>query len=70
MANDGMYEQMSAKPGFIAALDQSGGSTPGALHAYGIADSAWYDDEAEMFELMHADARAHHDLAILHRRRR
>ena len=31
MANDAMYKQMSAKPGFVAALDQSGGSTPGAL---------------------------------------
>lgn len=53
MANDAMYKQMSAKPGFIAALDQSGGSTPGALRAYGIPDSAWHGDEAEMFKLMH-----------------
>ncbi len=53
MANDAMYKQMSAKPGFIAALDQSGGSTPGALRAYGIPDSAWHGDEAEMFRLMH-----------------
>jgi fructose-bisphosphate aldolase class I len=53
MANDEMYKQMSAKPGFVAALDQSGGSTPGALRAYGIPDSAWHDDEAEMFGLMH-----------------
>jgi fructose-bisphosphate aldolase, class I len=53
MANDAMYKQMSAKPGFIAALDQSGGSTPGALRAYGIPDSAWHGDEAEMFGLMH-----------------
>ena len=53
MANDAMYRQMSAKPGFIAALDQSGGSTPGALRAYGIPDSAWHGDEAEMFRLMH-----------------
>jgi fructose-bisphosphate aldolase class I len=48
-----MYKQMSAKPGFIAALDQSGGSTPGALRAYGIPDSAWHGDEAEMFRQMH-----------------
>jgi fructose-bisphosphate aldolase class I len=48
-----MYKQMSAKPGFVAALDQSGGSTPGALRAYGIPDSAWHGDEAEMFKLMH-----------------
>src|SRR5262245_30577649 len=53
MANDAMYKQMSAKPGFIAALDQSGGSTPGALRAYGIPDSAWHGDEAEMFRLVH-----------------
>jgi len=53
MANDAMYKQMSAKPGFVAALDQSGGSTPGALRAYGIPDSAWHGDEAEMFGLMH-----------------
>ena len=53
MANDAMYKQMSAKPGFIAALDQSGGSTPGALRAYGIPDSAWHGDEAEMFGLVH-----------------
>jgi len=53
MANDAMYKQISAKPGFIAALDQSGGSTPGALRAYGIADSAWHGDEAEMFKLVH-----------------
>jgi fructose-bisphosphate aldolase class I len=48
-----MYRQISTKPGFIAALDQSGGSTPGALRAYGISDSAWHADEAEMFGLMH-----------------
>jgi fructose-bisphosphate aldolase class I len=53
MANDAMYQQMSAKPGFVAALDQSGGSTPGALRAYGIPDSAWHGDEAEMYKLMH-----------------
>lgn len=53
MANDAMSKQMSAKPGFVAALDQSGGSTPGALRAYGIPDSAWHGDEAEMFKMMH-----------------
>ncbi|HTU56055.1 MAG TPA: fructose bisphosphate aldolase [Acetobacteraceae bacterium] len=52
MANEKMHAQMSAKPGFIAALDQSGGSTPGALRLYGIPDSA-YSGEAEMFRLMH-----------------
>jgi len=48
-----MLEQISDKPGFLAALDQSGGSTPGALRAYGIPDTA-YSDEAAMFRLMHA----------------
>lgn len=43
---------MATKPGFIAALDQSGGSTPGALRLYGIPDSA-YNGDAEMFKLMH-----------------
>ncbi|MGR3435474.1 MAG: fructose bisphosphate aldolase [Shimia sp.] len=39
--------------GFVAALDQSGGSTPKALKAYGIAEGAWASD-AEMFDLIHA----------------
>ena len=52
MANDKMMAQISGKPGFIAALDQSGGSTPGALRLYGIPDSA-YSGDAEMFRLMH-----------------
>ncbi len=39
--------------GFIAALDQSGGSTPKALGLYGIADGSWSSEE-EMFDLMHA----------------
>src|SRR6202158_4864035 len=52
MANDGMMAQISGRDGFIAALDQSGGSTPGALRLYGIADSA-YSGPAEMFRLMH-----------------
>ncbi len=47
-----MKAQMSDKPGFIAALDQSGGSTPGALRQYGIPESA-YSGDAEMFKLMH-----------------
>jgi fructose-bisphosphate aldolase class I len=47
-----MLAQMSNKPGFIAALDQSGGSTPGALRAYGIPESE-YNGDAEMFKLMH-----------------
>src|ERR1700677_4861287 len=52
MAKDKMTAQISGKDGFIAALDQSGGSTPGALRLYGIPDSA-YSGEAEMFRLMH-----------------
>src|ERR1700726_3157631 len=47
-----MNAQMSTKPGFVAALDQSGGSTPGALRQYGIPESA-YSGDAEMFKLMH-----------------
>src|SRR5215475_14181598 len=52
MANDKMMVQMSKKDGFIAALDQSGGSTPGALRLYGIPDNA-YSGDAEMFKLVH-----------------
>src|SRR6266571_5314156 len=44
--------KMKTHPGFIAALDQSGGSTRHALTAYGIAESAWSND-AEMFALVH-----------------
>jgi fructose-bisphosphate aldolase class I len=52
MTNDKMMAQISGKDGFIAALDQSGGSTPGALRLYGIPDNA-YSGDAEMFRLMH-----------------
>jgi fructose-bisphosphate aldolase class I len=44
---------MRTGKGFIAALDQSGGSTPKALKLYGIADGSWKSDE-EMFDLIHA----------------
>ena len=44
---------MGEAPGFIAALDQSGGSTPKALGLYGVDESAW-QSEAEMFDLVHA----------------
>jgi fructose-bisphosphate aldolase class I len=47
-----MKARIAEAAGFFAALDQSGGSTPGALRLYGIPDSA-YTDEAEMFALMH-----------------
>jgi fructose-bisphosphate aldolase, class I len=45
-------QAMKTRRGFIAALDQSGGSTPGALRAYGIKDGAW-SSEDEMFQLVH-----------------
>ena len=45
-------QKMKSHPGFIAALDQSGGSTPGALRAYGIKDGSWASDE-EMFTIVH-----------------
>jgi len=48
-----MAAQAAMKDGFIAALDQSGGSTPKALKLYGLAESAW-SNEAEMFDLIHA----------------
>jgi fructose-bisphosphate aldolase class I len=44
--------QMTSGRGFIAALDQSGGSTPKALKLYGLEESAWSNDE-EMFDLVH-----------------
>lgn len=45
-------EQMKNGKGFIAALDQSGGSTPKALKLYGI-DESQYTNDAEMFALIH-----------------
>jgi fructose-bisphosphate aldolase class I len=44
--------KIKTQPGFIAALDQSGGSTPKALRAYGIKEGTWSNDE-EMFTLVH-----------------
>ena len=52
MAYQDMLARISNDPGFIAALDQSGGSTPGALKQYGISEDA-YSNDAEMFRLMH-----------------
>jgi len=46
-------QKIAAGQGFIAALDQSGGSTPKALKGYGISDDAWSND-AEMYALIHA----------------
>ena len=53
MADSKMMAQMRDGKGFIAALDQSGGSTPKALKLYGVEESA-YSGEAEMFDLIHA----------------
>jgi fructose-bisphosphate aldolase class I len=50
--NDQMLQQMKSGSGFIAALDQSGGSTPKALKLYGV-DGSQYSSDAEMFDLMH-----------------
>ena len=47
-----MLEKIEKGQGFIAALDQSGGSTPGALKAYGVSEDAWSNDD-EMFALVH-----------------
>ncbi|OBU35938.1 fructose bisphosphate aldolase [Photobacterium phosphoreum] len=51
--NTQQLEKMRTQEGFIAALDQSGGSTPKALKAYGIEESAYSNDE-QMFGLVHA----------------
>ena len=52
MTNQEMREKIRNGDGFIAALDQSGGSTPKALRGYGIEEGAWATDE-EMFGLIH-----------------
>ena len=46
-------ERMGTAPGFIAALDQSGGSTPKALKAYGVEPEVYGDDKDKMFDLVH-----------------
>ncbi|MGD9800480.1 MAG: fructose bisphosphate aldolase [Parvularculaceae bacterium] len=56
MSHEKMADQAAHKDGFIAALDQSGGSTPKALKLYGIKEGSWAD-EAEMYSLIH-DMRA------------
>ncbi len=53
MAPQNMKTRIAEASGFLAALDQSGGSTPGALRLYGIPETA-YSNDAEMFALMHA----------------
>ena len=50
--NKQQLEKIKTAPGFIAALDQSGGSTPKALGLYGIGEDAWSSDE-EMFDVVH-----------------
>jgi len=50
--NEEQLQQMKTHRGFIAALDQSGGSTPGALRLYGIKEGAW-SSEDEMFAIVH-----------------
>lgn len=50
---DQQLDKVRSKPGFIAALDQSGGSTPKALRLYGVEEDA-YSSDAEMFDLVHA----------------
>jgi len=52
MTNEQMRERIEQGDGFIAALDQSGGSTPKALAGYGVEEGAWSNDE-EMFGLIH-----------------
>ena len=52
MTNNAQLEQVRAGDGFIAALDQSGGSTPKALRLYGIEEDAYNNDD-EMFALIH-----------------
>jgi fructose-bisphosphate aldolase class I len=52
MPNPEMLAKIERGDGFIAALDQSGGSTPKALKGYGIEDGSWSNDE-EMFDLIH-----------------
>ena len=50
--NNEMFQQIKSGKGFIAALDQSGGSTPKVLGLYGVTESS-YSNEAEMFDRMH-----------------
>ena len=53
MSKDTQTAQMTSAEGFIAALDQSGGSTPKALQLYGVDESAYGNDQ-EMYDLVHA----------------
>ena len=53
MVSDIQTQQMTTGAGFVAALDQSGGSTPKALNLYGVSEDA-YTNDSEMFDLIHA----------------
>lgn len=53
MVDAKMLNKITSAPGFIAALDQSGGSTPGALRLYGVAETDYSGDD-EMYRLIHA----------------
>jgi fructose-bisphosphate aldolase, class I len=53
VSSQDQLEKIKSAPGFIAALDQSGGSTPKALGLYGVTPDAWSSDE-EMFDVVHA----------------
>ena len=53
MSNADQLQKIKTAPGFIAALDQSGGSTPTALGLYGVTPEAWSNDE-EMYTVVHA----------------
>ena len=59
-----MLKRMSSDDGFIAALDQSGGSTPKALAAYGVTADAW-STEAEMYDRVHVRYPSTTTLAVL-----
>src|SRR5947207_14814395 len=50
--NEEQLQKIKTGSGFIAALDQSGGSTPKALRLYGIPENSWSSDE-EMFTIVH-----------------
>jgi fructose-bisphosphate aldolase class I len=52
MINSQQLTKMRTQAGFIAALDQSGGSTPGALAHYGIKENSWSNEE-QMYDLVH-----------------
>ena len=52
MSNAEQLDVIRNRPGFIAALDQSGGSTPKALKLYGVSEDAWSNDD-EMFQIVH-----------------